>query len=85
MALKNIIDNIAIYVVERTLVISLGDMLSPARILQMEPELVSRVAAEPQETHVLRDQLQRKLTVLQAGAEVCKRYVGRRAPGKRTI
>ncbi|KAI9784540.1 MAG: hypothetical protein M1816_000806 [Peltula sp. TS41687] len=70
VALKNITDNIAIYVVERTLVLNLGDMLSPARILQMEPELVSRLAAESQETSVLRDRLQRKLMVLQAGAEV---------------
>ena len=43
----------------------------------MDAEMVSRIASEPEEHQHQREQLTRKLAVLEAGLEICKRYVGR--------
>lgn len=75
--MKSIIDNIATQAVETLLVGKLGDLLSPACIMKMKPDLVSKIAAESSDNQSQREQLTRKLVVLQAGLETCKKYVGR--------
>jgi hypothetical protein len=80
--MKNFIDNVAIQAVEGYLVKGLGDMLSPSSILQMEPDLVSKIAAESSENQTRREELLRKSTVLKMGLKTCKRYVGRSASSK---
>jgi hypothetical protein len=77
VAMKLIIDNIASQAVETQLVGKLGDLLSSARVIQMEPNLVSRIAAESPDNRLQRERLTRKLVILQAGLESCKKYVGR--------
>ena len=80
--MKSIIDNIATQAVETLLVGKLGDLLSPARIIQMKPDLVSKIAAESSDNRLQREQLTRKLLVLQAGLESCKKQVGRPSASK---
>jgi hypothetical protein len=80
--MKSLIDNVAIQVVEAILVGNLGELLSPALVLQMKPDLISNMAAESSENRFQREHLSRKLIVLQAGIETCKRYVGRSVPSK---
>jgi hypothetical protein len=46
VTMKLIINNIISQAVETQLVGKLGDLLSPACVIQMEPNLVSRIAAE---------------------------------------
>lgn len=75
--MKTIIDNIATQTVETQLVQKLGDLLSPARIIQMKPDLVGRIAAESSDNRSRREQLTRKLVILQDGLKSCKKYVGR--------
>lgn len=75
--MKSIIDNIATQAVETLLVGKLGDLLSPARIIQMKPDLVGKIAAESSDNRLQRERLTRKLVVLQAGLERCKKHVGR--------
>jgi hypothetical protein len=75
--MKSMVDNIAIQVVETLLVGKLGDLLSPARVVQMKPDVVGKIAAESSDNWLQREQLTRKLLVLQAGLERCKKHVGR--------
>jgi hypothetical protein len=75
--MKSIIDNIATQAVETQLVRKLGDLLSPARIMQMKPDLVGKIASESSDNRLQRESLTRKLVVLQAGLNSCKKYVGR--------
>jgi len=75
--MKSVVDSIAIQAVETQLVGKLGDLLSPARIIQMKPDLVSKIAAESSDNQLQREQLTRKLVVLQTRLDRCKKHVGR--------
>lgn len=75
--MKTVVDNIATQAVEAQLVGKLGDLLSPARIMQMKPDMVSKIATETLDSRLRREQLTRKLVVLQAGLDRCKKHVGR--------
>ena len=81
VALKTFVDNVAVQAVESVLVADLADLISPSYVVQMESELISRIAAEPPENQDQRERLSRKLAVLQSGAEICKRYIGRTTSG----
>lgn len=60
----------------------LGELLSPARVFQMKSDLISKIAAESSDNRFHREQLSRKVAVLQAGIETCKRHVSRSVPSK---
>ena len=75
--MKSMINNIAIQAVKTLLIGKLGNLLSPARIMQMKPDVVGRIAAESSENRQQRERLTRKLAILQAGLETCKKHVGR--------
>ncbi|KAI9845871.1 MAG: hypothetical protein M1838_001526 [Thelocarpon superellum] len=83
VSLKTVVDNIAAQAVEAVLVTGLDDLLSPALVMEMKADVVSRIAAESQETQDRRIQLSRTLTELEAGAATCKRFVGRSPSSKR--
>jgi hypothetical protein len=80
--MKSLVDNVAVQVVEALLVGRLGELLSPACVLQMKPDLINKIAADSSDNRFLREQLSRKLMVLQAGIETCKKYVGRSVPSE---
>ncbi|KAI9736865.1 MAG: hypothetical protein M1818_005916 [Claussenomyces sp. TS43310] len=82
IAMKSMIDNVAIQAVENILLEGLDDLLSPAYIILIEPDMVSKIAAESADRSFQREQLSRKFTVLQAGIETCRRYVGRSVKSK---
>jgi hypothetical protein len=75
--MKTVVDSIATQAVETQLIGKLRDLLSPARIIQMKPELVGKIAAESLNNRSQREQLTRKLVILQAGLDRCKKHVGR--------
>lgn len=82
--MKPVVDSIATQAVETQLIGKLRDLLSAARIIQMKPELVSKIAAESSTTaRTQREQLTRKLVILQAGLDRCKKHVGRPTTGQR--
>lgn len=83
--MKTFIDNVAVQAVEGYLIGGLGDILSPSSILQMEPSLVSSVAAESSESQTRREELLRKSAALKMGLKTCKRYVGRSASSKPSL
>lgn len=74
MALKTFVDNVAIQVVEGILVAETWSILSPIDVGQMPPNLVSKIAAESTEAQELRQQLERKLHILENGMEICQRH-----------
>lgn len=82
MALKSFVDNVAILTVETCLMKDLGMVFSPISVMQMEENVVRRIASEPRENQDQRELLTRKKTVLTLGLEICQRYVGRNTLSK---
>ena len=80
--MKTVIDNITVQAIERCLIAFIGDLMSPSYVLQMDQELVSRIAAEPRQNQPLREQTRRKLAVLQAGLDACRAHASRKSSSK---
>jgi hypothetical protein len=76
VALKRFIDDVAVEVIEAKLVSALDKILDPVSVYQMPTDQVSRIAGEPEETRIEREQLNRQLEVLRNGLDTCKRFVG---------
>ncbi|KAL2216756.1 dynamin GTPase [Thermoascus aurantiacus ATCC 26904] len=74
VALKTFVDNVSIQVVERILIADTWSIFSPTDVGQMSPDLVSKIAAESTEAQELRQQLERKLRILEKGMEICQRH-----------
>ncbi len=79
--MKSVIDNIATQAIEWCLIASIGDLFAPSLVLQMEEDLVRKIAAESRHKQSLRDHAHRELTVLQRGSEICRVHVARKSPG----
>jgi hypothetical protein len=73
--MKTFIDNIAVQCVENKLANRLENVLSPSQIIQMDASQVSRIAAESIQSQDQRERLSRKLAILEAGADVCNRFI----------
>lgn len=85
MALKRFIDDVAVEVVEVKLVQSLSDIFTPLKVFEMPAELVSRIAGESDENRALRQQLNKKLQVLDQGLWTCRQFVSDRGIGMNGI
>ncbi|KAI2777794.1 dynamin family protein [Daldinia loculata] len=75
IALKRFIDSIATEVIEQKLLGALSNILSPVAVFSMSPDLVERIAGESRESRMMREELTKKITVLQKGSDTCKRFV----------
>jgi len=75
--MKVFVDNVAAQAVEACLLAHLIEVLSPTSILKMPADLVTAIAGEPEDCQVEREHLTRKLAVLKAGLDICKRYASR--------
>ncbi|KAF3064888.1 Interferon-induced GTP-binding protein Mx1 [Daldinia childiae] len=75
IAMKRFVDSIATEVIEEKLLAALSNILSPVAVFNMSPELVERIAGESRESRAMRDELTKKIDVLQKGSETCKRFV----------
>ena len=80
--MKVVIDDVAIYAIECCLINSISTLFTPSSILQMDQELVSNIAAESQHSQALREQVERKIEVLQVGLDVCKVHANRKPLGE---
>lgn len=60
--------------VERILIADTWSIFSPTDVGQTSPDLVSKIAAESTEAQELRQQLERKLRILEKGMEICQRH-----------
>ncbi|KAE8320142.1 P-loop containing nucleoside triphosphate hydrolase protein [Aspergillus transmontanensis] len=75
VALKRFIDGVATDVVETTLTKSLNQLLSPIVVHHMSDTSVSRIAGESKENRDLREQLSKKLEILESGSRTCRKFV----------
>ncbi|KAI1427835.1 P-loop containing nucleoside triphosphate hydrolase protein [Xylaria sp. FL1777] len=82
VALKRIVDDVAIEVIERKLMVALSEIFSPIVVLEMADDLVSAIAGEPQEIKDERTRLANQVEILDRGSETCKRFAGLRLAGQ---
>ncbi|KAI0843843.1 dynamin family protein [Daldinia vernicosa] len=82
IALKRFIDSIATEVIEQKLLGALSNILSPVAVFSMSPDLVERIAGESRESRVMREELTKKINVLQEGSDTCKRFVDSKLSGR---
>ncbi|KAI2848658.1 hypothetical protein CBS147343_4817 [Aspergillus niger] len=78
VALKRFIDDVAVEVVEVKLVQSLPGLFTPLKVFEMPSELVSRIAGESDENRALRQQLDKKLQILEKGLRTCRQFASDR-------
>lgn len=76
--MKTVIDNIATQAIEWCLIADISDLMSPSYVLQMDEELVRRIAAESPCNQSLRENTQRKLAALKNGLETCRAHIDRK-------
>ncbi|KAJ4418783.1 hypothetical protein N0V82_005348 [Gnomoniopsis sp. IMI 355080] len=75
VAMKRIVDDVAVEIIEVCLVSMLVDVLSPVKVFRMTPELISFIAGESQDKQNQRKDLMRHLGVLNMGAKTCENFV----------
>ena len=63
--MKTFIDNVNIQVIESSIIQELANTFTPVLVLEMESELVAKIASESRENQTKRELLERKLTDLQ--------------------
>ncbi|KAI0509701.1 P-loop containing nucleoside triphosphate hydrolase protein [Xylaria bambusicola] len=78
VALKRIIDDVAIEVIERKLLAALSEIFSPIEVLEMSDERVSTIAGESAEIRDKRTRLANQIESLNKGSETCRRFAGLR-------
>ncbi|CAK40140.1 uncharacterized protein An09g02020 [Aspergillus niger] len=78
VALKRFIDDVAVEVVEVKLVQSLPGLFTPLKVFEMPSELVGRIAGESDENRALREQLDKKLQILEKGLRTCRQFASDR-------
>ncbi|KAJ8131769.1 hypothetical protein O1611_g1857 [Lasiodiplodia mahajangana] len=76
VALKRIVDDVAIEVIERKLLNALGTILSPIVVFDMPEDLVSAIAGESKHSRANRVKLANQVEVLIKGSQTCKRFAG---------
>ncbi|KAI0544734.1 P-loop containing nucleoside triphosphate hydrolase protein [Xylaria curta] len=74
VALRRIIDDVSIEVIERKLMASLPSILSPTVVFDMSDDLVTAIAGESNESRAKRTKLANQVEVLQQGFDTCKRF-----------
>lgn len=69
-------------VIESCLVAELGQILSPLTMSVMSEDKVTQIAGENNESRKAREELERKMKVLQSGADICRKFCGYRVTGE---
>lgn len=76
------VDNIASLVVEHCLVDELANVFNPTTVNDMDDSTRAKLAAESEETLLDRQDLEDKISVLDAGLATCLRHISDTSPGK---
>ena len=61
------------------------NIFSPADVGQMSLEMITKIAGESTESQTLRQQLERKLQILERGFDICQRHSTHEPVGKSII
>ncbi|CAI7647550.1 unnamed protein product [Penicillium viridicatum] len=76
VALKRFIDDIATEVIEVKLLGEITTLFTPITAFEMPKDLIRQIAGESEESQSRREQLNKKLWILEKGSDTCKRFVG---------
>lgn len=76
--------DIATEVIEVKLLGELTTLFTPITAFEMPKDLIRQIAGESEESQSRREQLNKKLWILEKGSDTCKRFVGIRGLGKRS-
>ncbi|KAI1408675.1 P-loop containing nucleoside triphosphate hydrolase protein [Hypoxylon sp. FL1857] len=82
IAVKRFIDIIATEVIEQKILMPISDILSPVAVFKMSPDLVELIAGESQESRKKREELTRKVSVLQKGLKICEHFMDAKLRGE---
>ena len=83
-AMKRFVDDIAVEVVEKTMIRKLESIFTPVSIFHLADKDVERIAGESEESRVQREELNQQLDILNKGSRVCKGYSAARSLGKQS-
>ncbi|KAI9832289.1 MAG: hypothetical protein M1819_004467 [Sarea resinae] len=81
VSMKVFIDNVPIQVLESEFINGLSSVFDPTGVLNMDAELVAKVAGESEERQNQREDLQKKLEILHQSDATCKAYASRVSTG----
>jgi hypothetical protein len=79
--MKTFVDNVAVQVIEASIVNDLANVFNPLAVAKMTSELISKIAAESQDNQTQRELLERKIDILEEGMNTCKRHASRQILG----
>lgn len=79
--MKLFIDNVPNLVVRTVIASQLTSMFCPKSVFAMEPDLVTKIAAESEDKKLRRQEISEKLKALEAGNILCKQYALRVTSG----
>jgi hypothetical protein len=83
VAMKSVIDSFGIYAVEECLLKELANLFTPQTVLQLDDSVVSNIAGESEESLAEREDLNRKLKVLEMTMTTLRRMKNFKRSGKR--
>jgi hypothetical protein len=72
--LKSIIDNFGIYVIEESLLVKLPKIFMPAEVSKLDDATISRLASESEESVLEREDLTRKLKILEQTMKTMEQF-----------
>lgn len=61
---------------------ALPDILTPLKVFEMSPELITRLTLETEQVQHQRKELTQRLAVLNQGVEICRQFVTPDSNGK---
>jgi hypothetical protein len=76
VALKRFVDDVVVEAIEVKLINSISDIFSPISVSGLPAELVTAIAGESEDSRAEREQLNRQLTILTKGSDICKGFIG---------
>lgn len=82
VALKFVVDAVAICAIEQSLLASLEELFSPTAMMAMDDELVRTISAEPPQNERMREQTTQKLRVLRNGLATVQTHALRKREGR---
>lgn len=81
VALKVLVDNVAVLGIEQCLLSELADIFSPRVVAELSEQTIQEIAAETEDVQAERRRLKDKLGVLEAGLKTLNRLKRHRSAG----
>jgi hypothetical protein len=80
--MKNVVDAFSMYAIEECLLVPMSDIFTPMHVTKLDDATVNRIAAEPEDSIIQRNDLEKKLKVLETTMDTLQRFKAIRSSGK---